>query len=413
MLASITALLLGAFFMLVGNGLTNTLIPLAANNAGFSPISIGIVGAGQNIGFVLGCLLGPLLVRRAGHIRAFTAFAGIAACTILVLPILLNPMAWPVLRGVFGFCFAGLFMVIESWLNERATNEYRGRIFSVYQVVALVGVLMGQQLLGLGDATSYELFSYATILLTLALVPVALTASRAPAPLQTVKPRLPWLIAQSPMAVIGVGLVGMANGALWSLGPVFAHEQGLSLIEVGWFMSAIIAGGAISQWPIGRVSDRFDRRWVIIGAATGAALVGLSFFLLQDMGRDLLYVQAACYGLFALVLYSLCVAHVNDLVEPEDFIHVSSGTLLMFGSFAIVGSLSASTLMQVIGFDTLFLFTAGCHASIVLFSVYRLYIRPRVFPADREPFVVSMPRPAPVVSSLDPRAEPPSDIVED
>ncbi len=405
MLASISALLLGAFFMLVGNGLTNTLIPLAANNAGFSPISIGIVGAGQNIGFVLGCLLCPLLVRRAGHIRAFTAFAGIAACTILILPIVLSPLAWPVLRGMFGFCFAGLFMVIESWLNERATNEYRGRIFSIYQIVALLGVLMGQQLLGLGDAESFELFSMATIVLTLALVPVAMTASRAPAPLQTVRPRLIWLIQQSPMAVIGVGLVGMANGALWSMGPVFAHEQGLSLIEVGWFMSAIIAGGAISQWPIGRISDRFDRRWVIIGVATGSALAGLSIFLIQDLGRDVLYAQAAVYGVFALVLYSLCVAHVNDLVEPEDFIHVSSGTLLMFGAFAIVGSLSASTLMQIIGFDTLFLFTAGCHSMIVLFSVYRLVIRPRTLPEDREPFVVSMPRPSPVVSSLDPRIE--------
>lgn len=405
LLASITALLLGAFFMLVGNGLTNTLIPLAANNAGFSPISIGIIGAGQNIGFVLGCLLCPLLVRRAGHIRAFTAFAGIAACTILILPIVLNPLAWPVLRGMFGFCFAGLFMVIESWLNERATNEYRGRIFSIYQVVALLGVLMGQQLLGLGDAESFELFSMATILLTLALVPVALTASSAPAPLQTVRPRLIWLIQQSPVAVIGVGLVGMANGALWSMGPVFAHEQGLSLIEVGWFMSAIIAGGAVSQWPIGRISDRFDRRWVIIGAATGSALAGLSIFLIQDLGRDILFVQAAGYGVFALVLYSLCVAHVNDLVEPEDFIHVSSGTLLMFGSFAIVGSLSASALMQIIGFDTLFLFTAGCHSAIVLFSIYRLFIRPRTLPRDREPFVVSMPRPSPIVSKLDPRAD--------
>ncbi len=405
MLASITALLLGAFFMLVSNGLANTLIPLAANNAGFSPVSIGFIGAGQNIGFVLGCLLGPLLVRRAGHIRAFSAFAGIAACTILVLPILLTPLAWPVLRGIFGFCTAGMFMVIESWLNERATNEYRGRLFSIYQVIALIGFLGGQQLLGIGDASGYELFSYATILLTLALVPVALTASRAPEPLQTVKPRLAWLIRQSPMAVIGVGLVGMANGALWSLGPVFAHEKGLSLIEVGWFMSAIIAGGALSQWPIGRISDRFDRRWVIIGAATCSALVGLSFFLFQGMGREILYVQGIGYGLFALVLYSLCVAHVNDLVDPEDFIHVSSGTLLMFGSFAIVGSLGASALMQHIGFDTLFLFTAGCHASIVLFSVYRLFIRPRVFPAEREPFVVSMPRPTPYVSSLDPRAE--------
>lgn len=405
MLASITALLLGAFFMLVGTGLTNTLVPLVANSAGFSPVTIGIIGAAQNIGFAMGCLLAPLVVRRAGHIRAFATFSGIAACTILILPILLSPIAWPFLRAGAGFCFAGMFMVIESWLNERASNEYRGRVFSIYQVVVLVGALGGQQLLGLGDINSFELFSFATILLTLALIPVALTASRAPEPLQTVKPRMLWLFRQSPVAVVGVGLVGMANGALWSLGPVFANEQGLSSIEVGWFMSAIIAGGALTQWPIGRASDRFDRRWVIIAAASASCLVGLSFFLLQDLGRTVLLVQGACYGGAALALYSLCVAHVNDLVEPEDFVHVSSGTLLMFGGCAIIGSLLGSAVMQVVDNPALFLFTASCHASIVLFTVYRLFLRPRIVSADRDPFVVSMPRPAPVVSSLDPRVD--------
>lgn len=404
-LASITALLLGAFLMLVGSGLTNTLIPVRADIAQFSPISIGFIGTGQFIGFVLGCLICPLAVRRAGHIRSFATFAGIAACSILILPIMLNPYAWPILRGIFGFCYAGLFMVIESWLNERATNEYRGRIFSIYQVVALLGALAGQQFLALGQVDSYELFSYATILLTLALVPVALTASHAPAPLQTVRPRILWLIKQSPMAVIGCALVGMANGALWSMGPVFAHKLGLSITEVGWFMSAVIAGGALTQWPIGRISDRFDRRWVIIGASTAAALIGVSFFLIPDSGLPVLLLKTACYGGFALVLYSLCVAHVNDLVEPEDFIHVSSGMLLMFGAGAIGGPVFASALMEATSYNSLFLFTAGCHSAIALFSVYRLFIRPRTLAKDREPFVVSMPRPSPVVSSLDPRAE--------
>lgn len=405
MLAPISALLIGAFFMLVGNGLTNTLIPLVANSAGFTPINIGFIGAGQNIGFVLGCLIGPLLVRRAGHTRAFAAFAGIAACTILILPILLHPYAWPVLRGGFGFCFAGMFMVIESWLNERASNENRGSIFSIYQIVALIGLLMGQQMLALGDISSYELFSLATILLTLALVPLTLTATRAPAPLQSVRPRLLWLFRMSPMGLVGVGFVGMANGALWSLGPVYAHEQGLSVLEVGWFMSAIIAGGAITQWPIGRMSDRVDRRWIILCAATGSAVAGSSFFIITGLDRDMLLLQAAIYGGCSLVLYSLCVAHANDVVEPEDFIHVSSGTLLAFGTCSIIGSLLASTIMQTTSYAALFLFTAGCHSCIMLLSVYRLFIRPRVVSADRDPFVVSMPRPAPVVSSLDPRAD--------
>jgi len=405
MLSSITALLFGAFLLLAGSGLTNTLIPVRADIAQFSSLAIGAIGTGQFIGFVLGCLICPLAVRRAGHIRSFATFAGIAACSILILPISINPYAWPILRGLFGFCYAGLFMVIESWLNERATNEYRGRIFSIYQVVALLGALAGQQLLGIGQIDSYELFSYATVLLILAMIPLSLTASGAPRPLQAVRPRIMWLITQSPVAVIGCALVGMANGALWSMGPVYAHKSGLSIVEVGWFMSAVIAGGALTQWPIGRISDQFDRRWVIIGASTCSALIGVSFLVVEATGLEILLLKTACYGGFSLVLYSLCVAHVNDLVNPEDFIHVSSGMLLMFGAGAIGGPMLASALMEATSHSSLFLFTAGCHSAIALFAIYRVFIRPRKISLDRDPFVISMPRPSPVMSSLDPRAD--------
>ncbi len=404
-LISIAALLGGAFFMLVGNGLTNTLIPVRAHVADFSAYSIGAIGAAQFFGFVIGCLICPFAVRRAGHIRAFAAFAAIAACSVLLLPMALHPVPWAILRAITGLCFAGLFMVIESWLNERASNEYRGRVFSVYQAVVLIGALGGQQLLALGAVESFELFSIAAIMIALALIPISMTATLAPTPLQNVKPRIRWLISTSPIGAIGCSLVGIANGALWGLAPIFAQQRGLDVTHIGWFMSAIIGGGALTQWPIGKISDHFDRRAVILTVAALSSLAGVSFVMIGDSTLIILLLQAACYGGLAMTLYSLCIAHVNDLVEPEDFIHVSSGMLLLFGLGAVIGPMIASALMEAVGFEGLFLFTAVAHAAIAVLCIVRLVMRPRSIIDEREPFVVSMPRTAPVVSSLDPRAE--------
>lgn len=404
-LLSISVLLISGFFMIIGNGIINTLIPLRAHLEGFSTITIGIIGSAQSIGFVLGCLMCPLVVRRAGHIRAFASFAAVAACAVLIFALVVHPVAWILMRAVMGLCFAGLFMVIESWLNERSRNEYRGQIFSIYQVILMIGITGGQQILGVIDISQFHLFSIAAILITIALIPVSLTRSMSPAPIESVKPRILWLIGVSPMAVLGCGLVGMANGALWSLAPVFARQHGFETAAIGWFMSAIIVGGAITQWPVGRLSDKLDRRWVIVGAAIGSAAIGLTLFIAPDPSMIVLMVLAACYGGLALTLYSLCIAHVNDLAKPEEFIHVSSGMLMMFGCGGIIGPVLASLMMDNISYSALFLFTTIIHTTIALFCIYRLVIMPRSVLEGREPFVVSMPKPAPSTSMLDPRSE--------
>ena len=404
-LINISALLISSFFMLVGRGLLGTLIPLQADLAAFSAIEIGIIGAAQFTGFAVGCLICPIAVRRSGHIRAFAAFCAIAACAVLIMPIFINPIVWGILRAINGVCMAGLFMVIESWLNERAENEYRGRVFSIYQVIILAGSVSGQQLLGLGKVGGYELFSVAAFMLILALVPTAMTRSIAPTPLQSVKPRLLWVFKISPLALTGCTLVGFANGSLWSLAPIYASQSGLSFAEVGWFMTAIIGGGALTQFPIGRLSDQFDRRIVFLGVTIIASLIGLALAVIPSPSLIILLGLAGCYGGFSLTLYSLCAAHVNDFVKPEDFVHVTSALLLTFGLGAIAGPIIASIVMEMTSHNGLFFTTAATHATIAGYTLYRLARKPRTKPDDFEPFVVSMPKQSPIVSSLDPRVE--------
>jgi MFS family permease len=235
-LAPVAALLAAVLLMQVGNALTNTLVPVRGELEGFPTVLIGLLGTAYFLGFALGCFLCPLAVRRAGHIRAFAAGAAEAASCLLALPLLPHPLVWAVLRALMGVCIAGLFMAVESWLNERATRTNRGQLFGFYQVLVL-GATLGQNPLGVRDVTAPDLFSLAAIMLTLALVPVAMTASIAPNPIHRVRVDLRWLAGISPLALAGCLLVGAVNGAIWSLAPVYAQSQGLAPHEVGWFMA--------------------------------------------------------------------------------------------------------------------------------------------------------------------------------
>ncbi len=404
-LINIVALLFSAFFMIVGTGLLGTLLPLQADLEGFSSLSIGLIGSSRFVGFILGCLICPVLVMRSGHIRTMAILSATMACSILTMAIFVDPIIWGLLYVFIGISMSGMFMVIESWLNDRTENEFRGRVFSVYAVIVFIASIVGQQLLGLGEIGSFELFSLAAMMAIIALVPTAVTKSVAPAPLQSANPRFLWGYTISPIAVVGCVLVGFANGSMWSLAPVYARFSGLSFSEVGWFMTAIIAGGAISQWPIGRLSDKFDRRFVLLCVAIFSGLTGLSLALIPiTASLTTLLVLATCYGI-SLSMYSLCAAHINDLVEKKDFVHVAGVLLLSFGLGAVCGPIVSSIMMETFAHYGLFMTTAAAHATIALYTFYRLVLKPRTKPENFEPFVVTMPKPSPVVSNLDPRID--------
>src|ERR671918_247087 len=271
----LSALLIGVAVLFFGNGLQSVLLPVRATIEAFATTSIGLIASAYSAGFVVGCLSMPHIVRRVGHIRTFAVCAAIAASVVLL-------MARIVLRALSGVCFAGLFMVIESWLNERATSTNRGQILGVYMVINLSAVTIGQMILPLGDPAAFSLFALTAIAITLALVPVGLTTSDAPQPLREVRLRLGRLYAMSPVGVVGGFFVGLANGAFGGLGVVFARDVGLSITGIALFMSASLVGGALAQLPLGRLSDRTDRRKVMIAVCAFAAVIGGILALLGE-----------------------------------------------------------------------------------------------------------------------------------
>ncbi len=403
-LAPIAALLLSVALLLMGNGLQGTLLPIRANIEAFSTLDVGIMGSSYFLGFAAGCILGPRVVRRVGHIRAFTAMVSIASTIALVHALIPNPILWWILRAATGFCFAVLYMIIESWLNERSTNKTRGTIFSVYTIINLSVLTLGQLMITLYDPAAFPLFALASILVSIAAVPVALTTAPAPAPRGDVRIRLRRLFRMSPVGFGGCLAVGLANGSFWSLGPVFAQQSGMDIAGIAFFMSVTVIAGALGQWPLGRASDMIDRRKVIIGACMAAALAGVGMVVFSEFwGRGIL-VFSFLLGVFAFPLYSLSVAHTNDFALPEDYVEVASGLLLVYAIGAVIGPMAASGTMALVGPKGLFGFTAFVHAGLALFAAYRMRARSRPPDEERAAFTESLLT-AQTVSPMDPAAK--------
>jgi MFS family permease len=417
----LAALLLGAAILLAGNGLQGILLPLRAALEGFANQTIGMIASAYSAGFVLGCLVVPHVIKRVGHIRSFAVLAALAASTVLVLVMLIQPTVWIVLRVVSGTCFAGLYMVIESWLNQQASNTNRGQVFSVYMVVNMGAVVAGQMLLPLGNPMRFELFLITAMAITLALIPVGLTRYPGPPPPQTVQLRLKRLYGISPVGMLGCFFVGLTNGAFGGLGAVYASDIGLSVAAIALFMSAAYLGGALAQMPLGRLSDRIDRRQVMILVCVVAAAAGLVLMVLgqiraggdwpllgpwlDGLATPWIIVIVVLYGCCIYPLYGLCVAHANDFVAREEFVEASSGLLLTWAIGATIGPLVAAPLIDLIGPGGLFLYTALLHAAFVGIVAVRMRRRAARPPAERPDFVqAGTSRTSHAAVSLDPRA---------
>jgi MFS family permease len=315
---------------------------------------------------------------------------------------------WWLLRAASGFCLATLFMIIESWLNEKATNENRGVVFSIYTIISLTVVTLGQLMINFSAIESFVLFSVASVLVSLAAVPLALSLSKATAPaqIQTVRIRLGYLYRLSPIGVIGAFVVGMQQGAFWSLGPVFADRIGLDTLAITLFMSTAVIGGAIGQWPLGKLSDRIDRRQVLAGACIAAAAVGVAIrYLYPTMGEGVM-IMTLVWGLMTFPLYAICAAHMNDHVEEGGFVEASSGLLLIFAGGAILGPLIVSPFMTLRTPYALFGWIAGFQILLAVFVVYRMRVSARVPESERSEFVESLNEIQRVFHSESPSPEP-------
>jgi len=386
--SALSALLVGASLIITGTGLLGTALALRADLLGYSGSLTGVVMSAYFVGYVVGTYTCPRIVMGAGHVRAFSAFAATAASAVLLHALLIHPIAWTLLRFVTGVCVVGLYMVIESWLNERATNDARGRVFAVYQVVSLLALAGGQYLILVGSDSISTAFILSGALLSMGLVPVVLTRVPHPAPISTVRldPRKLWRI--SPLGVAGTGVAGLANGAFFALGPVFAQRIGLDAAQVALFMSMVLLGGVVLQWPIGQASDYWDRRTVILAVSVGGASFAALATSLLDRSVPGMIASMLLYGGAAFSLYPLCVAHANDHADAQEFVATASGLLLVYGIGAAVGPLIVGAMIQFFSAPALPIFLSAMQGGLALFILIRMRARRSPPLEAQEPFVM-------------------------
>jgi len=391
MLVSLLFLLIATIFLELGNGLLGVLVPIQGERAGFSVVTIGALGTLYYSGFVVGCMFLPRIIRRFGHIRSFAAFAAIASSAALIHALAVAPLPWLALRAVVGLCLAGLLIVVESWLNNQATPQSRGHVFGLYMAATWFGIVGGQLLFSVPSSETFQLFAVVAIAISLSLVPVTLTTGAVPTIPQVTSVNLVGLYRLAPVGLVGCLAVGLANGAFWTFAPLFARAWSGTNLGVSLFMSAAVIGGALSQWPIGRFSDRVDRRWVIAAVCLASAAVAVSL-LLDFVGSNWIFLGlTALFGAFALSLYPLCVAHVNDRADPEASVEVSSRLLMVFGFGAIVGPFLASFLIAELGIMSLLGFIASIHVALALYTLSRIKAAKPVPEPERTIFTPSPP----------------------
>lgn len=400
-LVSITAILVSTLIFLVGNGLLNTLIPVRAHLDGFSTFAIGLVGSAYFAGFVIGCMKGPAWLARVGHIRTFAVCAGLAAATTLLQAMFVGVLAWIMTRVVFGFAAAAMYMALESWLNDRADNATRGRIFASYMSVNFGGLLIGQLLFATSRPQSFALFSLSAIFIALSLVPVGLTSLPQPAPAPVPRLRPLKLFRVSPVGFAGCLAVGLANSAIWALAPVYAQSEGLSNGQIALFMGAFTIGGTLIQVPMGRLSDRFDRRKMIASVCASAAAAGVAIAL-WARPQHMLWAMAG-FGVLMLPLYGLSVAHANDRIRRGAFVETSATLLLVNALASVIGPTAAASAMDAFGVRSLFFYTATIHVLMAIFTLVRLRMKEPAGPEYREKFEPVAHQASPGALELDPR----------
>ena len=398
-LQPVRSLLIAIFVMMAGSGLLSTLVGLRLERAGSGTMIIGLVATAYFGGLVIGALRAGAIVRRVGHIRAFAAFVALLSASTVTYALIQHPLLWGALRLIDGLCVAGVFICVESWLNDRSDARTRGTVLACYMVALYSGQALGQLLLRSGNTAPQVPFELASILISLAIIPVCLTRAAAPVLEEAASLPLRRLFDASPLGVAGAGITGLLLGAFYGLAAIYARRSGLSLGDTATFMMTVILGGVALQWPLGRLSDLYDRRRVIIGCF--AATLAVSVALAAAPTGGLLLLFGAAFGGLSFALYPLCVAYANDRLLPSERVTASGQLVLLYSAGAAIGPLGGAAAMTVAGPGGLFLFIALAAAAMLAFGLWRLATSAPVPGAEQQDFQI-LPRTTPVAALLDP-----------
>ena len=350
----------------MGQGLQSTLLPVRASLEHFSTLAIGAMGAAYFLGFTAGCLKGPELVRNVGHVRVFLAMTALASVAPLIHGLFVMQPTWMLLRLMTGFCFAVIYVVIESWLNDQATNENRGFLFSTYSLITLTVLAAGQLMTLIYDPSGMQLFAICAVLVSIAALPIALSRAPSPEPPHSAAINLRRLFRLSPTGIVGCLATGLVNGSFWALAPVFTQGASSDVSLAAWFMAAAVIGGAATQWPIGIGSDKVGRRPMLFGVAIVAVAACAALAMIAPGASfGTIVILAAFWGGMGFPLYSIAVAYANDFADPKEYVNVSAGLLLMYGVGASVGPLIASTVMELTNVSGLYFFSGGVYSVLL------------------------------------------------
>lgn len=390
-LLPLLALLSGSGFLFFAGGVNGLILPVRGADEGFSAFSLGLLGTGWAVGYILGCIYAPRLVSQVGHVRSFGAMAAVASLSVLLSALIISPVAWIILRSLAGFAFAGAAMIVEGWLTDKTDAKSRGSVFGIYTMVNLAAATMGQASLAVSGSIGIEIFILAGIFYSLALLPTAISASVTPTPIVEAKLDIKELWRNSPIAIVGITFVGISNGAFGTLGAVYAKDIGLSITEISIFMSTPILAGALAQIPIGYLSDHMDRRIVLLGICIVALVADVAFVMASPDNATHLIILASIFGATIFSMHPILIAHANDHASPGSSLKVSGGLLLMLGIGSIIGPIVGGVLMSTNGPSGLFMLITVAHAIIIVFTIARTLIRSAVDREDKGYFIFLNP----------------------
>ena len=380
LLISLSALLVSTLFVQMGIGALRPFDAISGQALGFTPVEIGLLASGHFAGFLLGCVFGPHLVRRAGHSRAFAVMAGAAVISIIAHPLIPDAYFWTAIRVLSGFSVAGCYTLIESWLQAKITNEIRGRVFSIYRLIDMSGQIMANAVIATLTPASYISYNLLAIIMCLAILPLALTQSKEPELPERIDYQPLFAMRISPLAGLGVVVAGLSTATFGSVGPIYAIAVGLDLSQIALFLVVSTIGGMISQLPAGILADKISRRAVLLMfSIMASALCLLMTFPIADVllwGIPLVYLLSFLFGFTTFPIYSICAAHASDFVTQDRMITLSASLIFLYATGAIVSPLLAGVIIEQYGATMMFSMIAAAHILLMIFTIYRNFARP-------------------------------------